>query len=259
MDFNYCIKDKEISFWYAKGDSLMSGDEFHNFHEILYIFRAEGCFLSEKEKAQLSPDMLILVPKETYHNFIFEKDTGYVRCRIWFNDIADFGDVAKDCMSEIRVISEIDETIAKLFSELTEISKRDCPDIEKRLLLRSSVLRILFEIKNSDLGNPNMRMQNVLVQKTVAIINENYRENISVPQIAARLFISPSQLSHIFKKDLNISIYKYITLKRLLCVQKLIKSGIKASDAARQCGFCDYSSFYRVYKNHYGVPPCRTK
>ena len=51
MDFNYCTKDKEISFWYAKGNSLMSGGEFHNFHEIHYIFRAEGSFLSGEEKA----------------------------------------------------------------------------------------------------------------------------------------------------------------------------------------------------------------
>ncbi len=259
MDFDYCIKDKEISFWYANGSSLMSGDEFHSFHEILYIFRAEGSFLSEKEKAQLSPDTLILIPKETYHNFIFAKDSDYVRCRIWFDDIAHFGDVVRECMSGIRVISEVGETLAKLFSELSEISKIDLPNIEKRLLLRSSVLRILFEIKNSRPGNPNMQIQNELVRNAAAIIEKSYRDDISVPKIAARLFVSPSQLSHTFKKELNISIYKYITLKRLICVQKLIKSGIKASDAARQCGFCDYSSFYRVYKNHYGVPPFRTK
>ena len=51
MNFSYCIEDKEMNFWYANGNSVMSGNEFHEFHEIIYIFRADGIFLSEKEKA----------------------------------------------------------------------------------------------------------------------------------------------------------------------------------------------------------------
>ena len=46
MNFSYCIEDKEMNFWYANGNSVMSGDEFHEFHEIIYIFRADGIFLS---------------------------------------------------------------------------------------------------------------------------------------------------------------------------------------------------------------------
>ncbi len=259
MNFSYCIEDKEMNFWYANGNSVMSGDEFHEFHEIIYIFRADGIFLSEKEKAALLPDMLILIPKENYHNFVFEENGEYTRCRIWFSDILEFEDIVKDCMNEIRVITESGGVFKKLFSELTKICKEEYSDSEKRLLLRSSVLRILFEIKSGirTFSTPSMEAQSELVQNAVSIINEHYCENIGITEIAARLFVSHSKLSHTFKKELNISVYKYITLKRLLFAQKLIKSGIGASHAAKRCGFCDYSSFYRVYKKHFGTSPRR--
>ena len=34
-----------------------------------------------------------------------------------------------------------------------------------------------------------------------------------------------------------------------------IASGQSASDAAADCGFCDYSAFYRAYRAHFGHSP----
>lgn len=261
MGFSCYTEDREIRFWYASGDSIMSGDEFHTFHEVLYIFSAEGWFLSEKKKTRLLPNTLILIPKETYHNFVFEENSDYIRCRIWFSDISGFGGITEECMNEIRVISEPGEVIERLFSELAETADKAYSEAERRMLLRSSVLRLLFEIKRGlhETGSSGVQSQSGLIQAAAKIINEDYCENISVGNIAARLFVSPSQLAHMFKKELNISIYKYITLKRILCAQKLIKSGVKANEAARQSGFRDYSSFYRVYRKHCGEAPCRNK
>lgn len=164
-------------------------------------------------------------------------------------------------MNEIRVISEPGEVIERLFSELAETADKAYSEAERRMLLRSSVLRLLFEIKRGlhETGLSGVQSQSGLIQAATKIINEGYCENISVGSIAARLFVSQSQLAHMFKKELNISIYKYITLKRILCTQKLIKSGVKANEAARQSGFRDYSSFYRVYRKHCGEAPCRNK
>lgn len=259
MDFNYFIKDNNLSFCYSNGRSIMSGDEFHDFYELLYIFKASGYLLLEKEKARLASDMLILIPKETYHNFTFTENSEYVRCRIWFSELPEFRDAVKKCTGEIRIISHAFESFGGLFTELAKISCVECPDVEKKLLLHSAILRIIFELtkENAFFEYQHMQPQSKLIQDAVEIINEHLSEKISIEEIASRLFVSPSQLSHEFKKELNISVYKFITLKRLFNVQKLIKSGAKVSFAARCCGFCDYSSFYRIYKKYYGTSPCK--
>ena len=65
------------------------------------------------------------------------------------------------------------------------------------------------------------------------------------------LYVSPSTLSHKFSKELKISVYQYITKKRLSVAHKLIKQGESLKNAALSSGFNDYSCFYRLYKKYY--------
>ncbi|MBQ9922513.1 MAG: helix-turn-helix transcriptional regulator, partial [Clostridia bacterium] len=53
------------------------------------------------------------------------------------------------------------------------------------------------------------------VSSALAVIDEKYAENLSVEKIAGLLYVSPSTLAHKFNKELNISVYRYITKKRL--------------------------------------------
>ena len=88
-------------------------------------------------------------------------------------------------------------------------------------------------------------------KKLYSMFFENYTENLSVESIAKRLYISSSTLSHKFKKELRISVYQYITKKRLSAAHDLIRGGETLTNAALKSGFNDYSCFYRLYKKYY--------
>ena len=77
------------------------------------------------------------------------------------------------------------------------------------------------------------------VSDALAIIDEKYAENLSIEDIAESLFISPSTLSHKFSREMNISIYRYITKKRLSVAHGLISSGESMTSAALNSGFND--------------------
>lgn len=49
--------------------------------------------------------------------------------------------------------------------------------------------------------------------------------------------------------------WEYIVLKRLVLARSMILDGVPVSDAAKDCGFQDYSTFYRAYTTKYGEPP----
>ena len=83
------------------------------------------------------------------------------------------------------------------------------------------------------------------------MIDEKYSENLTVKSIAKLLYVSPSTLAHKFSKELNISVYRYITKKRLSAAHELIQNGESLTHAAFSCGFTDYSCFYRLYKKYY--------
>jgi AraC-like DNA-binding protein len=76
-----------------------------------------------------------------------------------------------------------------------------------------------------------------------------------IDEICNELFITKSHLHHLFMKHLNITPKKYITSKRLAMAQREISFGAKPTDVYVKCGFSDYSTFYRAYKNQFGRPP----
>jgi AraC-like DNA-binding protein len=67
-----------------------------------------------------------------------------------------------------------------------------------------------------------------------------------------------SCLAHTFKEQMNISIHQFILKKRLVMAHHKILAGEPATKAAMECGFNDYSGFYKQYKKLFGKnPSCR--
>ena len=91
----------------------------------------------------------------------------------------------------------------------------------------------------------------------ISYINENLTNNISVSDVAKFAHLSQSQLSRVFKELSGTSVYEYILSKRLILFQEKVKQGMNAIKASSECGFGDYSSFYRLYKKRFGVPPTK--
>ena len=54
---------------------------------------------------------------------------------------------------------------------------------------------------------------------------------------------------------MGVSFYRYVTQRRLIAAKILIEKGILLEEVSRQTGFQDYSSFYRAFKNEYGISP----
>ena len=98
---------------------------------------------------------------------------------------------------------------------------------------------------------------NPVISKAIAYIDENYKKQITVDDICANLYISKCHLHHLFNEILNTSPKKYINLKRLTEARNLIRSGSKPHIIFSECGFTDYGTFYRNYKNFFGHIPSK--
>ena len=54
---------------------------------------------------------------------------------------------------------------------------------------------------------------------------------------------------------MNISIHQYILKKKLVMAHHKILDGIPATQAAIDCGFNDYSGFYKQFKKMFNKAP----
>ena len=94
-----------------------------------------------------------------------------------------------------------------------------------------------------------------LVEKAMIYIADHLSENLKVEQIASALFVSKYYLSHTFTREVGVSIYRYIMMRRLLMARQLLIAGEPAGQVCQSCGFSDYASFYRAFKSEYGTSP----
>lgn len=259
--FSYHTSSGNIGFWYSKGNSVMRGKEFHTYHEILYIHRARGVLYTETRRFKLTPDMLILIPKETFHSFVFENEREYTRCRIALPESERFSELCQACMEGVQVFFVPSDGICALFSEMTGAFSADFDkfysESDRVLLLESVLIRLLLALKREKpCPDPEKEdSDRALIAAALAFIGENYTKDINVESVASALYVSRSKLSHSFAAKLGISVHRYILDKRLLQAHLMIKNGSTPGEACAATGFGDYSSFYRHYRNRYGHMP----
>ena len=250
--FEYYLENDNLHFKYAKGEPAVKEQEFHDYNEFVFFIKGDSLFISKSIRQKLTPETVILIPKENFHQFCVNTPDSYIRCILGFRDTDGLGGLAGEVMNAVKVLSHPDKKIISVFNDLIDIAKSELPTKEKELYVHASLIQLLIFLKTNPFreinGDTNL---SPVVSRALAIIDERYTENLSVKAIAELLYISPSTLSHKFSRELNISIYRYITKKRLAVAHKLIQNGESIADAAFKSGFCDYSCFYRLYKKYY--------
>ena len=252
--FSKFVYGKECTYKHAKGTSAYPTREFHNCHEILLFLGGKTTFLSEEKRIPLSPYQIVIIPKETYHQFINVTDEEYHRCVFSFYDIPEFEKLIEECMGTPRVI-DADNAQKQLFYKMNEIVESDFPDNEKQILMRALLVLLLSEISHAHSAVKEGSRPSEITSRSIELINADLCVKISIPELSKRLNVSVSTLTQTFKKDMNISVYQYILRKRLILAQQRIQDGESATAAAMLCGFNDYSSFYKQYKKMFGTAP----
>jgi AraC-like DNA-binding protein len=128
-----------------------------------------------------------------------------------------------------------------------------------RLDLLSRIMLVLSEANRATKRlNPDLREENV-GDRLINYVNQNLFKNISLQQISEIFFLSQSQINRIFKKNTGSSIGQYIAAKRLLTARNRIRAGEPAVKVSEECGYRDYSAFYRSYCAKFGCTPQEDK
>lgn len=94
-----------------------------------------------------------------------------------------------------------------------------------------------------------------LTQKIINQINERFTGHLDPDEIAAGLYISRSQFDRIIKQATGVTLWHYVTTKRLIHARHLLHEGVMIKEAAARSGFSDYSTFYKAYIKWNDTPP----
>jgi len=94
-----------------------------------------------------------------------------------------------------------------------------------------------------------------VIPQVIRYLTEHFREPLRLDDLAARFFISKSYLNRHFKAYTNATVYAYLMALRITHARRMLREGATAAEAGRECGFSDYSTFYKAFKAQTGLAP----
>lgn len=241
----------------------------HDFYECYLFISGDVTYLIEGKSYRLEPgDIVLINSKELHQAVINSRDEVYERIVLWLDrgflkGLSDGKTNLSFCFegnSKKNVLRADFETQKNIRMVLNKIlSLQEAKNFGYELLYAAYITELMVYINDlaitKDVSlNVDIKKSN-LIDSIIDHINNNLEEDITIDELSEKFYLSKFHLSREFKKHTGTTIHRYIVQKKLIRAKELILDDIPIMDVYKQCGFGDYSNFFRAFKNEYGVTP----
>lgn len=95
-----------------------------------------------------------------------------------------------------------------------------------------------------------------MISEVLNYVEENYKEDINLKELADSLYVNQAYLSREFKKSTGYSMMKFITNKRIREARELLRnSELSVSEVATTVGYNNITHFHTMFKKEIGISP----
>lgn len=264
-------KDETWSLDYFTDDNAKTFPlHLHDYLEVILFLQGSIDYLVESKIYHICPTDIILIPPGFFHQpQIINSQAMYERIVIWITNEAleALSTPDADLMHCVRYLSEKqhflvpDQTPENLpmrtaMQQLACLQRENCygKKVLTMCFLREIILCAYQSMQSAQLP-PQRIMKNPLIAAAVDHILHHLSEPITLESLADTLYVSKYHLAHTFKKHMGVSLHQYLINKRLTLAKKLIAQGHSFNSACTECGFNNYSNFFKVFKTNVGLSP----
>jgi AraC-like DNA-binding protein/mannose-6-phosphate isomerase-like protein (cupin superfamily) len=244
---------------------------YHDFYKIIIFISGKVNYLIEGRTYKLKPWDILLVSSSETHKAVIDSSEVYERIVIWVNSnflekyssqegnlLTSFEIASRDKFNLLRASAEVIRDIKHTVNNLEKAGNDR--DFGSKLLKNSLFLQLMVFINRVYLRTENNKSiidieYDETIEKILDYIKDKLTEDLSIEKLAALFFINKYYLMHKFKEQTGYTIHNYILQKRLIYANSLMKSGRSVTEACMACGFNDYSSFLKAFKNMFGLSP----
>lgn len=156
--------------------------------------------------------------------------------------------------------NKADESLLEAYERLIDLyAKRDNNTFLAELTLKEIYYRILTGPAGADLKSLfTSDSQSNKIYKAVEYITENYKDRLTINDIAAKVNMAPSTFFRVFKQITLISPLQYQKRLRLHEAQRLmLTESLTATEAAYNVGYESITQFTREYKKIFNSSPAK--
>lgn len=244
---------------------------YHSFYELYFFVEGDADYLVEGKVYHLTPNSLLLLSPNVFHGVRVNSDAPYVRCAIHFSPdiisperrtflLSSFPGNTKNSPKEVfyehtdtYCLRDCLNLIIQAQKQQSGLSRQYFPIYMETLLAQISLMCQTLRPTQVTSSAPEP------IIHILTYLNEHLTEELSLDDLSERFFISKYYMNRAFKKATGTTVMDYVHYKRIVMARQLILNGTTAQDAASECGFGDYSVFYRSYKKFIGHGPAQDK
>lgn len=266
----YMINKNFELYYYSDTDIKNVQIHSHNYYELYFFIKGNVLIDISGNTLPLKSGDVVIIPPKTKHRLTVQSQTmPYQRFILWISEefynqlltiSPDFGylfhkpEHTQNYIYHFDVISfnTIQMKIIELLEEMHSFRFGNDALISSCInSLIMTISRMIYESENQVITKENPS----LYQNILKYIETHIKEDISLDSIANSFYVSKYHIAHTFKNQMGLSIHQYALKKRLSLCKAAIASGSNISTSFLECGFRDYSSFYRAFKKEFGISP----
>lgn len=262
------LEDYEI-YHYLDSSELHVSLHFHDFYECYYLLSGRVSYQIDNHSYTMAAgDLLLIGPNQLHRPLISGTALPYERIVLWIShkhierlstpqtDLSSCFQSDKYNLSRLPKLrrAAIEQ---KLFALL---EATDGEGFGRDVLCRSRMMDLLVELNRDYLeAQPSPARAgisvNALTDSVSAYLDAHLSEQVSLDELAASVYLSKYYLARTFRRETGVTIFQMLMQKRMIRARNLILEGMPLLAVAAQCGFADYSGFYKAFVNEYGVSP----
>lgn len=245
------------------------GPHSHNAAELYYTLTDLPDVLLNDTVLEVKAGTLIIIPAfcthqlyheagKAYERYILSINTGWVDS-VFCEGAADFAYLS-DSPSPLllTMTGKKGEELKARFNRLLKV--KDITSItgintffEAFSFIHESAKQLNLKKKQKLPVTPSQKR----VNEIISYLQENIRENIGIPDIAAHFFLNPDYLARLFKSHMHISIGHYFTLQKINAAEELLRTGSTVTEVQEALGYSSYAYFFKTFQKITGMSPSR--
>lgn len=255
--------DEEISFHhvcYADKKQLAIKPHSHDALELIFVKKGDITYNVDEKSYKVKDNSLIITWPHKIHSIAIHNSCDYDRYAVIFDRNMLSPDIYDSLPKEVDVLTfQSPQMVISLFEKMDYYYKFFQGENYKRLL--SHIIEeifcnitILLE-SHPEAAVYNLYKANDMLAEAIRYIDEHITKGFTLDEMSRALHLSKSYLHKLFAQNLKVTPKKYVISRRLVLAQMDLKDKQKPTEVCLKYGYKDYSTFYREYRNYFGVAP----